>query len=319
MKEPIFILKNQNKWQTIEHSINKSTVSPDVLASYYKSLSEDLSYAQTFYPESEVTFYLNGLSIKYHERIYTNKKEKSSRIKKFWVEEVPYEMAYNRKQILYAFAVFIVSCIIGVFSAYHDREFVRLILGDSYVNMTLENIAQGKPMDVYASGSKLSMFIQITLNNIKVSFLAFAFGIFSSLGTGFLLFRNGIMLGSFQYFFYEKGVLGESLLSIWTHGTLEITAIIFAGGAGFVLGNSFLFPKHKTRIDSLKEGTKRGLKIIVGLIPIFIIAGFLEGFVTRQVDWPLPIRLFFIITSFSFIIYYYFFHAKRVFKNRNSE
>ncbi|MBB6460501.1 stage II sporulation protein M [Flammeovirga kamogawensis] len=316
MKEPIFILKNQNKWQTIEQALNKPTVSPDLLASYYKSLSEDLSYAQTFYPESEVTFYLNGLSIKYHERIYTNKKEKTSRIRTFWIEEVPYEMARNRKQILYALAVFLVSCVIGVFSAHHDGEFVRLILGDGYVNMTLENIANGKPMDVYASGSEIEMFTYITLNNIKVSFLAFAFGIFSSFGTGVLLFRNGIMLGSFQYFFYQKGVLEASLLSIWTHGTLEITAIIFAGGAGFVLGNSLLFPKYKKRMDSVKEGTKSGLKIIIGLIPIFIIAGFLEGFVTRQVDWPLPIRLFFIITSFSFIIFYYFYHANKVFERR---
>ncbi|AZQ64696.1 stage II sporulation protein M [Flammeovirga pectinis] len=316
MKEPIFILKNQNKWQTIEQALNKPTVSPDLLASYYKSLSEDLSYAQTFYPESEVTFYLNGLSVKYHERIYTNKKEKTSRIRTFWTEEVPYEMARNRKQILYALVVFLVSCVIGVFSAHHDGEFVRLILGDGYVNMTLENIANGKPMDVYASGSEIEMFTYITLNNIKVSFLAFAFGIFSSFGTGVLLFRNGIMLGSFQYFFYQKGVLEESLLSIWTHGTLEITAIIFAGGAGFVLGNSLLFPKYKRRMDSVKEGTKSGLKIIIGLIPIFIIAGFLEGFVTRQVDWPLPIRLFFIITSFSFIIFYYFYHANKVFEKR---
>ncbi len=314
MKEPIFILKNQEKWQTIEREITKTTVSPDQLASYYKSLSDDLSYAQTFYPESDVTFYLNSLSVKYHKKIYSTKKEKTSRIKDFWLYEVPFEMANNRKQLFYAFLVFAVSTLIGVFSAYHDGEFVRLILGDGYVNMTLENIAKGKPMDVYASGSHLKMFYMITINNVKVSFFAFALGIFSSFGTGVLLFRNGIMLGSFQYFFYEKGVLGESLLSIWTHGTLEITAIVFAGGAGFILGNSFFFPKHKKRIDSLKDGTKSGLKIIIGLVPIFFLAGFLEGFVTRQVDWPLAVRLFFILSSFSFILFYYFYYANRVYK-----
>ncbi|WP_253764312.1 stage II sporulation protein M [Flammeovirga sp. SJP92] len=184
--------------------------------------------------------------------------------------------------------------------------------------MTLENIANGKPMDVYDSAGQFEMFFRITINNVQVSFLAFALGIFSSFGTGFVLFRNGVMLGSFQYFFYEKGVLEQSLLSIWTHGTLEITAIVFAGGAGFVLGNSFLFPKHKKRIESLKDGTKSGLKIIIGLIPIFIIAGFLEGFVTRQVDWPLAVRLFFIVSSFSFIVFYYFYYANKIYKANKS-
>ncbi|WP_253764311.1 hypothetical protein [Flammeovirga sp. SJP92] len=162
MKEPIFILKNQEKWQTIEKEMNKTTVSPDQLASYYKSLSDDLSYAQTFYPESDITFYLNTLSIKYHKQIYANKKEKTSRIKDFWLYEVPFEMANNRKQLFYAFAVFMVSCLIGVFSAAHDGEFVRLILGDAYVNMTLENIANGKPMDVYDSAGQFEMFFRIT-------------------------------------------------------------------------------------------------------------------------------------------------------------
>ncbi|OHX64708.1 stage II sporulation protein M [Flammeovirga pacifica] len=316
MKEPIFILKNQDKWETIDKDIKNTSVSPDKLASNYKSLSEDLSYAQTYYTNSEVAIYLNGLSVQYHEKIYTTRKEKSSRFIHFWLNEVPFEMMNNRKQMLYAFIVFGISCLIGAFSAHHDGEFVRLILGDNYVNMTLENIANGKPMDVYANSDELPMFIGITINNIRVAFLAFAFGILSSIGTGFLLFRNGIMLGSFQYFFYQKGVLGASLLSIWTHGTLEITAIIIAGGAGFVLGNAFLFPNHNSRLVNLKEGTKRGLKIVIGLVPIFIIAGFLEGFVTRQVQWPLPIRLFFIIASLAFIVYYYIIYANQVYQKQ---
>ncbi|MBB3699521.1 stage II sporulation protein M [Flammeovirga yaeyamensis] len=319
MKEPIFILRNQDKWKKIEAETINANASPEILASNYKSLTEDLSYAQTFYPSSDTTYYLNDLAVRYHKMIYVIKKEKKSRFKDFWLYEVPFEMAKNHRQIFWAFVVFLVSTIIGVFSAYHDQEFVRLILGDGYVNMTLENIANGKPMDVYASGGAFEMFYRITLNNIQVAFYAFVLGILTSLGTGFLLFRNGIMLGSFQYFFYEHGVLKESLLSIWTHGTLEITAIVFAGGAGFVLGNSLLFPKHKKRSQSLRDGAKSGLKIVIGLVPIFIIAGFLEGFVTRQVEWPLVLRLFFILSSLAFIIFYYFWYAFKVYQSKMKE
>ena len=90
------------------------------------------------------------------------------------------------------------------FSAAYDDSFVRLILGDAYVNLTLQNIADGEPLGIYAKMDELPMFFAITFNNIRVSFIAFTLGIIGSLGTGFLLFRNGIMLGSFQYFFYQK-------------------------------------------------------------------------------------------------------------------
>ena len=82
------------------------------------------------------------------------------------------------------------------------------------------------------------------------------------------------MLGSFQYFFFSKGLGFQSVLVIWIHGTLEISAIVLAGAAGLILGNSFLFPKTYTRMASIQKGAKDGLKIVIGLIPIFIVAAF---------------------------------------------
>ena len=96
-------------------------------------------------------------------------------------------------------------------------------------------------MGVYGSLGEWEMFLFITFNNIKVAFIAFAFGIFFSAGTLWVLFSNGIMLGAFQYFFYERGLLLHSALSVWAHGTFEITSIIIAGAAGLVMGNSFCF------------------------------------------------------------------------------
>jgi uncharacterized membrane protein SpoIIM required for sporulation len=306
MREAAFIKQHATKWKRFEELLShKSTTSPDEHAELFIQLTDDLSYAKTFYPKSEVTQYLNKLTAKVHQSIYKNKREDSNRILSFWRYELPYLFYKSHKQLLYAFIFFSLSIFIGALSAANDDTFVRLILGDEYINMTLENIEKGDPMAVYKQRAEVDMFLGITLNNIRVSFMAFAMGIFLSFGTAYILFTNGIMVGAFQYFFYTKGLFLTSFLTIWIHGTLEISAIVIAGCAGFVMGNSILFPGTYSRLNALKMGAKQGLKIIIGLVPIFIVAGFLEGFVTRQTDLPILIKCLIILISWSFIIGYF--------------
>ena len=170
--------------------------------------------------------------------------------------------------------------------------------------MTLENIKKGDPLGVYNSSGQATMFVQITLNNIFVAFRTFIFGLFASFGTMAMLFYNGVMLGAFQYFFYERGLLLDSILKIWIHGTLEISAIVIAGCAGLTVGNSLLFPGTYPRLESFKRGIKQGLKITIGLVPIFIAAGFLESFVTR-LTLPPVVSGSIILVSAAFIIWYF--------------
>jgi uncharacterized membrane protein SpoIIM required for sporulation len=157
------------------------------------------------------------------------------------------------------------------------------------------------------------MFWGITLNNIRVSFNTFILGIFTSIATAFILLQNGIMIGSFQYLFFEQGLLWESFLAVWLHGTLEISAIIVAGCAGITMGNGWLFPKTYTRMESFRRAAKRGVKIIIGTIPIFILAGFIESYVTRHTELPDIIRLLIIFSSLSFVIYYYVLYPKKLY------
>lgn len=135
--------------------------------------------------------------------------------------------------------------------------------------------------------------------------MAFAYGIFLGVGTLMIMLQNGIMLGSFQYFFYDKELLWESARTIWIHGTIEISVIIIAGCAGLVLANGLLFPGTYSRLESFKRGVKNGLKIMVSTVPFFIIAGFLEGFVTRHTEMPDWLAILIITSSLALIIYYY--------------
>ncbi|MCO4292891.1 stage II sporulation protein M [Solitalea sp. MAHUQ-68] len=314
MREIVFVQRNEEKWKRFENNVEGS---PDETAEQFIELTDDLSYARTFYPNSATTKYLNKLTAKFHLSIYKNKKEKTNRIVSFWKYELPQLLANHRKQLLYSFLIFFIGLSIGALSAAKDETFVRLILGDSYVNQTIQNIEKGEPTAIYKSGNETDMFMAITVNNIKVSFLAFIAGVLLSLGTAWLLFTNGIMLGAFQYFFYTKGVLMASALSIWIHGTLEISAIIIAGCAGLVMGNSILFPHTYSRLDSFKKGARNGIKIVIGLVPIFITAGFLESFITRYAEMPLALSLFIILGSLSFVLYYFVIYPYRLTNHQN--
>jgi len=308
MNEATFIKQNKNKWEAFEKLINAGErTSADKLAEIYIKITDDLAFARTHFAKSQLTSYLNNLASDIHLSIYKNKKEESSRFISFWQFELPQVMSESLKYVLISFVIFIISGIIGALSAAHDDTFVRLIMGDQYVNETLSNIDKGDPMAIYKQMGQTEMFLGITFNNIRVSFLVFIAGLFSSIAAGYLLFSNGIMLGAFQYFFYQKGLLMTSILTIWIHGTLEISAIIIAGAAGIIMGNGLLFPGTYSRLQSFKKGAKKGLKIIIGLVPVFILAGFLEGFVTRLTGMPDLIKIAIILGSATFILIYFIF------------
>ena len=314
MREVAFIKQNKEKWLEFEQAIfGKAKKNPDELASLYIHLVNDLSYAQTYYPKSKAVTYLNHLAALTYQKIYKTKREETNRLVHFFKTEVPLIVYRNRRYVLYAFLLFFVFTAIGVLSAMHDENFVRLILGDQYVNMTLENIDKGNPVAVYKSGSNWGSAFGITLNNLRVGAMEFVYGISGGILTAYVLLQNAIMLGAFQYFFYEHGVFGASVRGIWIHGSMEIFAMVIEGAAGLIFGAALLFPKTYSRIDSLKIGFKDGLKIWFSTMPFTIAAGLLEGFVTRySPDMPLALNLFIILFTLAAITWYYLIYPFRV-------
>jgi uncharacterized membrane protein SpoIIM required for sporulation len=304
MREAQFLKQNADKWRQFEDEIHQSQ-NADVLAERFIELTDDLAYSKTFYPKSNTSKYLNGLAAQFHQRIYKNKKEKSARIWNFWQFELPYLFKEYQRQFLYALLFFVVFVSMGVLSAKYDESFIRLILGDGYVNMTMENIENGDPFGVYKRQGATDMFVFIAFNNIKVAFITYVLGISFSVGSLWLLLSNGLMLGSFEYFFFSKGLGFKSLTVVFIHGTLEIWAIVIAGAAGLILGSAILFPGTFSRNESILKGAKDGLKIVVGLVPVFLTAAFLEGYVTRYTNMPLWLSLSILGGSLLFIIWYF--------------
>lgn len=311
MQQALFVRQNEEKWKSFEAKLKRvAKLDVDQLTAIYNELSEDYAFAKAKYPQSQLTAYLSEQVLKAHNYIYSNKPERAKRLIHFWKYEIPEVLRETRKEQLYAFAMLMVGVLIGYLSGANDGGFARIILGDSYVDMTLANIAKGDPLAVYKGHAQTDMFFMITFNNIRVSFLAFAMGILFSVGTGYILFSNGVMLGVFHQFLFSEGVPPGLVLSVWVHGTLEISAIVIAGAAGLTMGNALLFPGSYPRIHSLTAGAKKGLKIIVSLVPFFVVAGFIESVITRNTHWPLYLKLIIVGVSLFIVVYYLFLYPQ---------
>lgn len=315
MREVVFLKNNEDRWRKLEQGLaNNSVRDPDKLSEMFIQLTDDLSYARTFYPGTKTVDYLNELAFKLHTELYKNKNQPLRDVLQFWKTGLPLLVYKHRSKMLYAFLMFFLAGCLGAFSAANDDSFIRLILGDGYVNETIDNIESGKPMDIYGSDSEGNMFVFITINNILVSFKAFAFGILLSYGTFYLLLYNGIMLGSFLYFFYDRSLFLTASLSIWMHGVFEITAIVIAGAAGLVMGNSILFPKTYSRAVSFGLGAREGAKIVLGLVPFFIIAGFTESFLTRKAPEHPVLAISVITITAVFVVWYFIIYPRMLSK-----
>lgn len=320
MNEIRFIKLNGSRWQDFDNFLNENKKSnPDHLAKTYVELTDDLAYAKTFFPESKTTKYLNQITFKAHQQIFKRRKVARNKLIEFFIRDYPLTIYTNRKTILIAFIFFVFSAIIGAASLSLNEDFARSVLGDAYVNMTIDNIQDGHPMGVYNNEDQGIMFLSIAWNNIRVSFLAFAFGIFFAVGSYTILFQNGVMLGVFQFFFLKYGLLKVSFLTVWMHGVIEISSIIIAAAAGIVMGNSFLFPGTYPRIYSLQKGAMKGVKMVFGLIPLFIIAAFIESFVTRHSEVSFTFDAVIIIVSSLFIVSYLFIYPYFLTKRINHE
>ena len=316
MREALFIKKNKDRWLKIQQQPSQD---PDEMAADFTQLVDDLAYAKTFYPSGKVTNFINTQASKIYLDIYKNRKEESNRLVTFWKYDLPLTIRKHHKVVLFAFIIFLIFFAIGFFTSYKDEGMVRSIFGDDYVDHTRDNIANGNPFGIYEHGNPFLSWISLMIHNIRVSFLMFAAGIFCGVPSVYMAAQNAVMLGAFDQYFTANGLGLDFWLVVFVHGTLEITALIIAAAAGIVLGKSFLFPGTIRRIDSFKQGAKDGVKIMIGLMPVFGLAAFFEGFITRlynDISWFTTVIF---MLSVVFVIWYFIIYPVRLGKRFSSQ
>ncbi len=305
MKETKFIQQNKKKWADFESLSKTKHKDSNLYSKLYIQITDDLSYARTFYTNRSVRVYLNNLAQDIFHKIFSRNRKKQSVVKDFWMEDLPSIMYYHRLELLISFLVLVVSIGIGLLTYQHDADFANKILGDGYIHMTAENIAKKDPMAVYKQSGPIEMFINIVLNNLMVDIRTFFSGLIFSIGSVLVLLYNGLMLSAFQFYFVKRGLFYESFLAVWLHGTLEISAMVICGAAGLVLGKGLVFPGTYSRTQAFFSSAQRATKIFFSVLPITIVAAIIESFLTRYTKAPDALRLALILVSLFFILGYY--------------
>jgi uncharacterized membrane protein SpoIIM required for sporulation len=315
MRETTFIDRNKSKWADIE-TYQKDD--PDEIASDFIDLTSDLSYAQTHYPHSKITSYLNFLAARVYKSIY--QKPSNSPILDFWKKDFPLILGHNQGLLWLAVALFFVFSILGVICSYFDTNFIEAVLGENYVALTEKNIAAGKPFGIYADEVPINMFLRIFANNIFVGLIIFISGVLLGIGTFYHTFKNGLMVGTFLAMFFKKSLGLQAIFVIMLHGTFELMGLILECMAGLILGLSFLFPDTHTRKQALRKGLIEGSKIFIGTIPLTFMAAFIESYITRlgksgfqQSNIVVSIFLLLIfVACWVFLIWYFFIYSKKI-------
>jgi uncharacterized membrane protein SpoIIM required for sporulation len=315
VKESKFIEQNKEKWLDFENLLMSKATDPGRQSKLFVQITDDLSYARTFYRNRMVRKYLNGISQSLFLAINRSPKLNIKDFWRFWSTDLPLMINEAKNEFRVSLFIFVLAMGIGFFSSSHDPEFAQLILSKGYVEKTIQNINSNNPMGIYKDFAQVEGFLKITINNLMVACLTFIMGAFMAIGTVFMMLYNGIMVGTFQQFFIERGLFKISFLTIWQHGTLEISAIIIAGAAGLTLGRGLLFPGTFTRFQAFRISAKRGMKIMLGIFPIIMLAGFIESFFTRYTQLPDLVRLSVILVSLAFVLAYFVYYPIKIARN----
>lgn len=255
MREALFIKKNKDRWLKNQHLPPDD---PDEMAASFTQLVDDLAYAKTFYPSGKVTSYINSQASRVYLDIYKNRKDDANRIWKFWNYDLPLTIRKHHGILLFSTLFFILFFGIGFFTASADESVAAEVLGPNYIEETHKNIEKGNPFGIYEGGSSLLTWLGIMVNNLIVALRMFASGLALGIPTLYSLAETGVMVGVFDQIFAAKGLGADFWLVVFVHGTLEITAIILAGGAGIILGKGYLFPERLNDWNHLSKVPRMG-------------------------------------------------------------
>ena len=260
------------------------------LALLYRQSASDLATVREDASSKQLAVYLNQLLGRAHNLIYMGRRANRRGIWTFYKDIYPAIFRETFPDTFAAFVLFLVAALAGVLMGMADPSFTRHFLGPQMVDsierheMWTHSIVTVKPM---ASSAILT-------NNISVALSTFALGITAGIGTVWMMLLNGLMMGVVGVACWHEGMS----LALWSfvaaHGVLELPAIFIAGGAGLGVAKGLLFPGSLPRRESLVRAGGRSVRLLLGTIPMLLVAGVVEGFVSPS---DLPYQLKFLLAA----------------------
>ena len=288
-----FISERKNVWQRLEellHLLDRMTLRKlhreevRELGRIYRRTASDLAIARAESRDPRLINYLNSLVIRAHGRIYRADAQGGQRIRNFFARDFPRTFRRTWRYTATAFAVFVLFTGIAFFGTRHDPDFSEFAGIDPFFRA--QYIETRKHWWERLNEASQIGSTQIFTNNIRVTFYAFALGAVFGLGTIYVLASNGASFGAILALCYRAGFGNDLLLGfVISHGVIELSCIFIAGGAGLLIGTALVMPGDLTRADALKSRGMEAVRLIIGCIPLLVIAGIIEGFISPQ---PIP-------------------------------
>lgn len=288
MNEANFIHAHQKTWQELEDVLKqlsakrkqqKDTELLHRLLFLYQTTAGHLSIARTRYGSTSTVDYLNNLATRAHQTIYISKPNSLIKIARFFMHDFPALLKKEALLLLISTGIFMAGFLFSFCFTLAHEDYALSFVTEDYVE-GVKGVGEGVA-DINNSVASVAIFT----NNIQVGIVAFALGITFGVGTVFVLARNGMMLGALAALAVNTGSSYSFWALILPHGVPELFCIFICGAAGLLIARSMLFPGLISRRNSFAAGGKSALRLLLGTIPLFVLAGLTEGYIT-----PLPIN-----------------------------
>jgi uncharacterized membrane protein SpoIIM required for sporulation len=258
----------------------------------YRRTAADLAFAQTHFAGSDTTTQLNRLVGQAHGELYGAAPRRAATLWRWIVRDYPRLLRANRRPIALAAAVLFGAAALGYLLAYIDYPLARMFLPTQFRDVVTSIPKPNAESDRLLGTLAPFLGAAIGVNNVFVALQAFAGGLTFGIWTVYAMFQNGAMLGVLWGMFAKSGLTLPFLALIVPHGALELSAIAIAGGAGMMLARALVFPGDVPRMTALRHASGQSVRVVLGTVPMFVIAALIEGFVTpRSVDPWLKIGL----------------------------
>jgi uncharacterized membrane protein SpoIIM required for sporulation len=301
--------KRKPYWARLEALVQKSSRGVSALSHselqelglLYRQTASDFATVREDVSNRQLSAYLNQLLGRSHNLIYHGQKTKVSGLLKFYGETYPRVFRETLPLTVLAFAIFAVTGMAAWIITMHDPAFANRLLGPQMMEtierreMWTHSIVTVKPLA--SSG--------IMTNNLSVAFTTFALGITGGLGTIWMMVTNGLLIGVIGAATYQSGMALQLWSFVAPHGVLELPAIFIAGGAGLEIARGLLFPGLLPRRQSLAQAGGRAARLLLGTIPMLVIAGVIEGFFSPS-DAAVSLKFVFAGVLFAALLSYLF-------------
>ncbi len=287
MKIKEFIELKRGNWERLEELLalikrkRLSSLAPEEVREFcsrYRRAASELAFAQTYFPGTRITLYLNQLVARAYHYVYQPRLIRWRAIVDFFRDGYPRCFRKNLAYFLVSAVLFLASSFLGFIAVRRNEAAAAILLPDRLV----DKVEAGEMWteEIFSVFPPAYISSRIFTNNISVTFFSFGLGILAGMGTIYILCLNGLLLGLAAGLCSLYGMSGEFWAFVTPHGLLEISLIFIAGAAGLMLGDAWLSPGDYTRRESLRRKGKEAVGLIVGGIPFMIAAGLVEGYVS---------------------------------------